>query len=258
MRALVTGAGRRLGRAMALHLAARGFDVGVHYATSEAAAREVAGEVEGLGRRAAPLRADLLDEDAAAGLLPRAAEALGGPVTCLVNNASVFVPDGLASATREGWERSMGVHLRAPFLLMQAMAAQGLSFATNEAGEPAAAGLVVNMVDQKVVKPTPRFMTYTLSKTALWALTRTAAQAMAPAIRVNAIGPGPTLRAPNQSEAHFAAMREATILGRGARAADVCAALSYLLDAPAVTGQLLCVDGGQHLGWRTPDAIEAE
>ena len=258
MRALVTGAGRRLGRAMALHLAGRGFDVAVHYATSEAQAHEVAERIEAMGRRAAALRADLLDDDAAAGLLPRAAEALGGPVTALVNSASVFVPDGLATATREGWERSMAVHLRAPFLLMQAMEAQGLEPARDEGGEPVATGLVVNMVDQKVVKPTPRFMTYTLSKMALWALTRTAAQAMAPAVRVNAIGPGPTLRAPNQSEEHFAAMRAATVLGRGAGTADVCAALSYLLDAPAVTGQLICVDGGQHLGWRTPDAIEAE
>ena len=242
---------------MALRLAERGFDVAVHFSTSEDQARDTVSRIEALGRRAVALRADLLDEDGAAALLPRAADALGGPITCLVNNASVFGRDSLASATRDGWDDAMGVHLRAPFVLTQAMGAQGLEPAI-DGEEPVATGLIVNMVDQKVLKPTPQFMTYTLSKMALWSLTRTAAQALAPAIRVNAIGPGPTMRAPRQSETHFAAMRGATILGRGAGVRDVCAALSYLLDAPAVTGQLICVDGGQHLGWRTPDAIEAE
>ena len=168
-------------------------------------------------------------------------------MACLVNNASGFNRDKLATATREGWDLHMALHLRAPFLLTQAMAAQGLEPGRDEVGEPVAAGLVVNMVDQKVLQPTPDFLTYTLSKMALWDLTRLAAQALAPAIRVNAIGPGPTMRAPRQSEAHFAAMRAATPLGRGAGAEDVCAALSYLLDAPSVTGQLICIDGGQHL-----------
>ncbi len=232
---------------MALHLAGRGFAVAVHHGSSEEEAREVAGLVEAGGGRAVALGADLLDEDAACALLPRAACALGGPITCLVNNASGFRRDALASATREGWDLHIGLHLRAPFLLAQAMAAQGLEPTSDEAGEPVAPGLVVNMADQKVLAPTPDFLTYTLSKMALWDLTRLAAQALAPAIRVNAIGPGPTMRAPRQSEAHFAAMRAATPLGRGAGAEDVCAALSYLLDAPSVTGQLICVDGGQHL-----------
>ena len=247
MRALVTGAGRRIGRAMALHLAARGFAVAVHYGSSGDDAREVVAAIEARGGRAAALGADLREEGAAAGLLPRAARALGGPVTCLVNNASGFERDRLATATREGWDLHMGLHLRAPFVLTQAMAAQGLEPGRDEAGEPVGAGLVVNMSDQKVLAPTPDFLTYTLSKMALWDLTRLAAQALAPAIRVNAIGPGPTMRAPRQSEAHFARMRATTPLGRGAGAEDVCAALSYLLDAPAVTGQLICVDGGQHL-----------
>ena len=231
---------------MALHLAGRGFAVAVHYGSSEVEAREVVGLIEARGGRAVALGADLSGEDAAT-LLPRAASALGGPVTCLVNNASGFERDALATATREGWDLHIGLHLRAPFVLTQAMAAQGLEPGRDEAGEPVAAGLVVNMVDQKVLAPTPDFLTYTLSKMALWDLTRLAAQALAPGVRVNAIGPGPTMRAPRQSEAHFAAMRAATPLGRGAGAEDVCAALAYLLDAPAVTGQLLCVDGGQHL-----------
>lgn len=228
---------------MAAHLAARGFDVAVHHATSGPEA--TVAEVEATGRRAVPLKADLTREEEAAALLPRAAEALGGPVTCLVNGASVFDRDDLASATRGSWDRHMAVHLRAPFVLMQAMAAQG-----SEAG-----GLVVNMIDEKALRLAPDFLTYTLSKMALWDLTRLAAQAMAPAIRVNAIAPGPTIRAPRQREAHFAAMRSGTPLGLGPEPADICAALSYLLDAGVVTGQAIAVDGGQHLAWVEPPTV---
>ena len=248
MRALVTGAARRLGAAMAVHLAGRGFDVAVHHASSDPGG--VVAEIEAAGRRAAPLRADLTDEGEAAALLPRAAEALGGPVTCLVAGASIFDRDDLATATRASWDRHMAIHLRAPFVLMQAMAAQGLE--PGGEGEPVAAGLVVTMIDEKALRLAPDFLTYTLSKMALWDLTRLAAQAMAPAIRVNAIAPGPTLKAPRQREAHFAAMRAATPLGRGADPSDICAALSYLLDARGVTGQAIAVDGGQHLAWAEP------
>ena len=249
MRALVTGAARRLGREMALHLAGRGFDVGVHHGSSEDEAAEVAAEIGRMGRRAVALRADLTRADAAAGLLPRAAEALGGPVSCLVNGASIFERDDLAGALAEGLDRHMAIHLRAPLLLTQAMAAQGIEAAPGEDGEPVAAGLVINMVDAQVLAPPgPDFLTYALSKSALWDLTRRTARAAAPALRVNAIGPGPTVRAPRQSEAHFAAMRAGTPLRRGADAGDVRAALSYLLDARTVTGQMICVDGGLHLG----------
>ena len=138
------------------------------------------------------------------------------------------------------------------------MAAQGLAAGTDEKGEPVAAGLVINMLDQRVRKLTPEFMTYTIAKMGLWAFTQTAAQALTPAIRVNAIGPGPTLQGARQSQSHFDAQRAATVLGRGANADDITAALGYFLDAPAVTGQLLCVDGGQHLAWQTPDVIGME
>ena len=255
-RALVTGAGGRLGQAMAIALAEDGHDVAIHYATSEAGARETARAVRAAGRAAAPLQADLLDADAARALLPRAAEALGGPITVLVNNASIFEPDTVRTATPESWRRHMATNLEAPFWLTQAMASQGLAPADD--GEPLATGLVVNMIDQRVRKLTPAFATYTLAKSALWTLTRTSAQGLAPAIRVNAIGPGPTVRAHRQSEAHFAAQRAGTILKRGADPAGIVRALRYLLDAPAVTGQLICVDGGQHLGWRTPDIIGPE
>jgi NAD(P)-dependent dehydrogenase (short-subunit alcohol dehydrogenase family) len=257
-RALVTGAGKRLGRAMALYLADRGHDVAVHYASSAGPADEVVALIREKGRGAAALQADLVDEDAAAALLPAAAEALGGPITCLVNNASIFEHDTVHNATRAGWDRHMGSNLRAPFVLTQAMAGQGLQAVPDDQGEPVAAGLIVNMIDQRVRKPTPEFMTYTIAKMALWAMTRTTAQALAPHVRVNAIGPGPTLRGGRQDEDAFARQRAATILGRGADAADITAALGYFLDAPAITGQLLCVDGGQHLAWETPDTVGTE
>jgi NAD(P)-dependent dehydrogenase (short-subunit alcohol dehydrogenase family) len=254
-KALITGAGVRLGRAMALYLAGRGHDVAVHYATSADAAEEVAVEARAMGVAAVALKADLLDEAETAALVPRAAEALGGPLTVLVNNASIFEHDTLATATKTSWDRHIGSNLRAPFVLTQAFAAQVPAMA---AGEPRATGVVVNMIDQRVLKLTPDFMTYTIAKMGLWAFTQTAAQALAPNIRVNAIGPGPTLQGVRQSAWHFAQQQRATVLGRGADASDITAALGYLLDAPAVTGQLICVDSGQHLSWRTADVLGVE
>jgi len=257
-RALVTGAGARLGRAMALCLGQRGYDVAVHYATSAEGAAEVVAELRAMGRVAHAVQADLLDEDATQRLVPAAMDLLGGPLTCLVNNASVFEYDTLASATRRSWDRHMNSNLRAPFVLTQAMAAHVPEAVNDDRGEPVAQGLVVNMIDQRINKLTPEFMTYTLAKMGLWALTRTAAQALAPRVRVNAIGPGPTMQGARQSEDHFARQRGATILQRGANPADITAALGYFLDAPAVTGQIICVDGGQHLGWQTPDVLGPE
>ena len=256
--ALVTGAGKRLGRAMALYLADRGFDLAVHYSASKPEAEEVGALIRSKGRRAVVLQADLLDEAATQRLIPEAMHALGGPVTCLINNASIFEYDSIASATRTSWDRHFESNLRAPFVLTQAMAAAIPDAAQDEAGEPLSQGLVINMIDQRVRKLTPEFMTYTLAKMGLWALTQTSAQALAPRVRVNAIGPGPTLQGARQSDRHFADQRAATILGRGANPADITAALGYFLDAPAVTGQLSCVDGGQHLGWQTPDVLGVE
>ena len=257
-RAIVTGAAQRLGRAMALYLADRGHDVAIHYAGSEAAAEEVAEQIRAKGRRAATLQADLVDDAQIDGLLPLAVEALGGPITTLVNNASIFEHDDIETATRDSWDRHMQSNLRAPFVLTQAMAAQVPDPVADDMGEPVAQGLVVNMIDQRVRKLTPEFMTYTLAKMGLWAFTRTAAQGLAPRVRVNGIGPGPTLQGARQSAEHFADQRAATILTRGANPSDITAALGYFLDAPAVTGQLLCVDGGQHLAWQTPDVLGVE
>ncbi len=252
--ALVTGAGRRLGRAMALYLAGRGHDVAIHFHRSAADADAVAVEARGMGVRAETFHADLLDLDAAEGLVARVNAALG-PLAVLINNASIFEHDTVKTATRDGWDRHLGSNLRAPFILTQAFADQIAPLVTSGEDEPRANGLIVNMVDQRVLKPTPEFMTYSIAKAGLWWLTRTSAQGLAPAIRVNAIGPGPTLQGSRQSDDHFARQRAGTVLQRGAHAADVTAALGYLLDADAVTGQLICVDGGQHLGWQTPDVI---
>jgi len=256
--AVVTGAGKRLGREMALYLAQREFDVAVHFSGSENAANEVVGAVRSLGRKAVALKADFLNENQVERIVPDAAAALGGPVTCLVNNASIFEHDTVHTTTRASWDRHLESNLRAPFVLTQAMARQGLEPKSDAAGEPVAAGLVVNMIDQRVRKPTPEFMSYTIAKMGLWAMTKTTAQALAPAIRVNAIGPGPTLQAERQSDAHFSAQRASVPLARGSNPEDITAALGYFLDAPAVTGQLLCVDGGQHLAWATPDVLGVE
>lgn len=250
--ALVTGAAKRLGRAMALYLGERGYDVAIHYDRSKTEAEQLAAEIRAVGVSARCYQVDLLDEAATAALIPQINRDMG-QLAVLVNNASIFEYDNIHNATMQSWDRHIGSNLRAPFQLMQAFAAQVADAAVDDAGEPLGTGLVVNIVDQRVLKPTPEFMTYSLAKAGLWALTRTAAQALAPAIRVNAIGPGPTMKGARQTEEHFAAQRAATILKRGADAQDVTGALGYFLDAKAVTGQLICVDGGQHLGWKTPD-----
>ena len=256
MRAIVTGAGRRMGRAMALYLAQRGCDLALHYASSADEAEAVADGIRAMGRRAVTLQADLLVESQVQGLIARAVAGLGGALTVLVNNASIFEHDDLTTATRASWDRHFDSNLRAPFVLTQAFAAQVPDPVFDP--EPRAMGLIVNMIDQRVWKLTPEFMTYTLAKAGLWALTQTAAQALAPRVRVNAIGPGPTLQGSRQDAAGFAKQRQSTILQRGANVADITAALGFFIDSPAVTGQMIAVDGGQHLAWETPDVLGTE
>lgn len=257
-KALVTGAGGRLGRAMAISLAKAGYDVAIHYASSQAGAEETAQLCEAEGVRAAVLQADLLDMDQTERLVAQAQDALSGALCVLVNNASIFEYDTIETATRESWDRHMGSNLQAPFILTQEFAKQAPQAERDPNGEPRAVSNIVNMLDQRVRKLTPEFMTYTIAKMGLWAFTQTAARALAPHIRVNAIGPGPTLRGGRQSEAHFSAQRGATISGRGSNPEDITEALQYILRAPALTGQLLCIDGGQHLGWQTPDVQGVE
>ncbi|MDD9922660.1 MAG: SDR family oxidoreductase [Boseongicola sp.] len=258
-RALVTGAGKRLGRAMALYLAERGHDVAVHYHSSSADADNVVAQIEAMGRKAVAVGADLTVEADMQALVPAAADGLGGPLTVLVNSASIFEYDNIQTASRESWDRHIESNLRAPFVLTQAFAEQAPEpDIGGEWDEPTAKALIVNLIDQRVRKLTPEFMTYTIAKMGLWALTRTSAQALAPKIRVNAIGPGPTMQGVRQSKEHFAKQRAATILERGAGPDAINRALGYFLDSPEVTGQLLCVDGGQHLAWQTPDVLGVE
>ena len=258
MRALVTGAGARLGRAMAIYLGQRGYDVAVHYASSKEGADETAAQIVQAGQHAVPLQADLLNEGAVADLVPAAENALGGAITCLINNASIFEYDNIETATRDSWDRHVESNLRAPFVLTQAVAKAAPEPVLDDGGEPIASALVVNMLDQRVHKLTPEFMSYTIAKMGLWALTRTSAQVLAPQVRVNGIGPGPTLKGHRQSQDHFDRQRAATILKRGANPSDITAALGFFLDAPAVTGQMIAVDGGQHLAWETPDVLGLE
>lgn len=253
-RALVTGGAKRLGRAMVLYLAKRGYDVAVHYGTSRDAADATAADAGALGVKAVILRADLLVESETRSLVASAAEALGGPLTLLVNNASIFEYDNIRSATRESWDRAIESNLRAPVALTQDFAMQAPK-ATQDGDSLLANALVINMLDQRVRKLTPEFMSYTIAKMGLWAFTLTSARALGPDIRVNAIGPGSTLQGAKQTAEQFLAQRAATVLGRGANPADITAALGYFIDAQTVTGQLLCVDGGQHLGWQTPDIL---
>lgn len=252
-KALVTGAGKRIGRAMALYLGQRGFDVAVHYSNSQGGAEEVVAQLRALGVSAVSLQADLLIETEMQTLVARAREALGGPLTLLVNNASIFEQDTIETATRESWDRHIESNLRAPVVLTQSFAAQAPAAKVDALGETVAQALVVNLIDQRVRKLTPDFMSYTVAKMGLWAFTQTAAQALAPHVRVNAIGPGPTLQGAHQTAQDFAAQRKATVLGRGSNTEDITAALGYFCDAHGVTGQLICTDGGQHLGWRTDD-----
>ena len=240
--ALVTGAARRIGRAIAETLAARGHPVAIHYRASADDAAGAAAAIERAGGRSAAFPADLRDESETRSLVERARAALG-PVCVLVNNASVFEQDSVSTASRESWDRHMETNLRAPFVLMQAMAGALPAERT---------GNVVNILDERVWNLTQHFVSYTLSKAGLWTLTQTMALALAPRIRVNGIGPGPTLPSPRQSVEQFERQAGMMPLGRGSAPGEVADAVEFILDAPSMTGQMIALDGGQHLGWAQP------
>ena len=246
--ALVTGAAKRLGRAIALDLARHGWSVAIHYNSSEKEARATQADAQTVGAKVALLKADLSRESETTELVGRAVAALG-PLGALVNSASIFENDEWYSADRASWDKHMETNLRAPFVLAQQFARQ-----VPRNGS----GAIVNIIDQRVLKPTPQFISYSLSKAALFWLNTTLAQALAPKIRVNAVGPGPIMKNERQSQADFERQREATLLGRGAEPQDICDAVRYLLESPNVTGQMLAVDGGQHLIWQTPDVAVKE
>ena len=241
--ALVTGAARRVGREIALGLARDGWTVALHHNHSADEAASAVAEIRAAGGKAEAVQADLSDLASTQGLVASAANAVG-PLTLLVNNASLFEHDGIETMTPESWAAHLDTNLRAPALLSQAFAAQ----------LPAGAGgNIVNIVDQRVWAPTPRFFSYTVSKMALWDMTQILARSLAPSIRVNAIGPGPALANARQSAADFQKQLDATILRRGTTPAEIYAAIGFILAAPAMTGQMIALDGGQHLAWETPD-----
>ncbi len=234
--ALVTGGARRLGRAMVEMLAREGFAVAIHCRRSRDEAEAL---LKHIGGRGCVVQADLAEETA---LLPMLAEveAQLGPVGVLINNASVFERDELGGVTRQSWDAHMEPNLRAPFVLSQAVA---------KSLPEGAEGLIINMLDQRVWNLTPHFVSYTVSRSALWSLTRSMALGMAPRIRVNAIGPGPVLPAEGQSLEHFESMCRSTPLQRGASPDEIAAIARMFLMLPSITGQMLAPDGGQHLNW---------
>jgi NAD(P)-dependent dehydrogenase (short-subunit alcohol dehydrogenase family) len=234
---LITGGARRIGRAIALAMADAGFDVAVHYRSSRAEADALVAAIAAKGRRAAAFQADLARHGDVMGLVPAVAEGLAPP-TVLVNNASEFLVDSVATLSEARWDIHLDINLKAPVFLAQALAAHLPSGAD---------GHVINIIDQRVLKLTPEFFSYTLSKAGLWTATKTLAQALAPRVRVNAIGPGPVLRSVHQSEAEFAAEAASTLLGHGSTPEEIAAAVQFLLAAPAITGQMITLDGGQHL-----------
>jgi len=241
--ALVTGGAKRIGRMIAEDLSAHGFAVVIHAHHSIAEAEALAETLRERGATAHALAADLTDMQAATGLVARAAEE-AGPVDLLVNNASVFENDEIGALDEALWDRHFAIHAKAPAFLTQAMAAT-----LPEERD----GLVVNMIDQRVWRLTPNFFSYTLSKAALWTATQTMAQALAPRIRVNAIGLGPTLKSARQSEEDFVKQSEAVPLGRGPAFGEIGAAIRYFRENRSITGQMIALDGGQHLAWETPD-----
>jgi len=240
--ALVTGAGRRIGAAIARDLAQHGWAVAIHYRGSRRDAEALVSEIEAAGGRAVALSCDLAREAEVETLLPRSVEALG-PVTCLVNNASSFEMDKIDTVTRESWDRHIETGLRAPLVLSQAFARQLPDDVE---------GNIVNMLDQRVWKLTPYFLSYTVAKTGLWTLTQTLALALAPRIRVNGIGPGPTLPSERQSEEQFRLQQAAVPLKRGPALDEIAATVRYILATPSLTGQMIALDGGEHLGWAQP------
>jgi NAD(P)-dependent dehydrogenase (short-subunit alcohol dehydrogenase family) len=240
--ALVTGAAKRVGRAIALGLASDGFAVAVHHNNSADAAESLVEEITKAGGRAVAIGCDLADETDTAGLLPRVNAALG-PLGLLVNNASLFERDEALDTTRVGWDAHMAINLRAPFVLTQAFARQ---LPEDRHGN------VVNLLDERVLNLTPHFTSYTLSKAGLWTLTQTMALALAPRIRVNGIGPGPVLPSARQTEEQFKRQYETLPLQRPASPEEIFAAVRFILAAPSMTGHIILLDGGQHLGWSQP------
>jgi NAD(P)-dependent dehydrogenase (short-subunit alcohol dehydrogenase family) len=239
---LVTGGGQRIGRAICLAMAKDGWQVAVHYNNSLVEANNVVNEITDSGNIALAVQADLMDEEAASSLISNISDKLS-PVTAVINNASVFDADTVESVTKDSWDRHLAINLRAPFLLTQSLE-KNLNKDQN--------GNIINILDQRVENLTPYFTSYTVSKSALWTLTKTTAAALAPNIRVNAIGPGPTLPSMRQSQSQFEKQVSLTPLAVQVKLEEICRAVKFILATRSMTGQLLSIDSGQHLGWAQP------
>jgi NAD(P)-dependent dehydrogenase (short-subunit alcohol dehydrogenase family) len=245
---LITGAGKRIGRQLALDLAADGYDVAVHYNRSRTEAEDVASLIGKLGRRAVVVQADLSERGVEERLVAEATQGLGS-IGVLINNASIFESDELLTMTGDSWEQHQNTNLRAPVMLSQAFA---------RLLPESCSGNIISLIDQRVWKLNPQFFSYTISKAGLWTATRTLAQALAPRIRVNAIGPGPALPSARMNQEEFEKQGRSTLLGRGTSPSEISAAAKFILSQPALTGQMIALDGGQHLVWQTPDVIEVQ
>jgi NAD(P)-dependent dehydrogenase (short-subunit alcohol dehydrogenase family) len=243
--ALVTGGAKRIGAAIVEGLAAQGYAVVIHCNGSREEAVALAASLQKAAKRSAVVQADLANPDAVAALITDAAKAFG-PITLLVNNASSFLNDTLHTIEVAQWNRQFSVNIRAPSVLAKDFAAQL---------PDGASGSIINIIDQRVWKLTPEFYSYTLSKAAMWAATQTMAQTLAPHIRVNAVGPGPTLGNQHDGETGVNTEAAGTLLGARVDPREIAAAVAYLASAKHVTGQMIAVDSGQHLGWRTPDIV---
>jgi NAD(P)-dependent dehydrogenase (short-subunit alcohol dehydrogenase family) len=243
--ALVTGGAKRIGRAIVERLATEGYAVVIHCNASRGEADALAAELMAKGGKAAVVQADLANPDQVAGLMAAASRCFG-PITLLVNNASLFIADTLHTIDVPTWNRQFSVNIRAPSVLAKDMAA----------ALPAdRRGAIINIIDQRVWKLTPEFYSYTLSKAALWAATRTMAQTLAPRIRVNGVGPGPTLGNIHDGDAGVEHEARGVPLERQVSPQEIAVAVAYLASAESVTGQMIAVDAGQHIGWRTPDIV---
>lgn len=243
---LITGAAKRIGRQMALDMADDGWDVAVHCNKSKAEAEEVVALIKAKGRKASVVHGDLGDANIAQLLMAQCAAGIG-PLTALINNASIFESDGVGDITLNSWERHQNINLRAPIMLAQEFAKQL---------PPDVKGCIINIIDQRVWKLNPRFFSYTMSKSGLWTATRTLAQALAPNIRVNAIGPGPALPSARMDAAEFAKQERLTLLGIGTSPKEISLAAKFILSQASLTGQMIALDGGQHLVWQTADVVE--
>jgi NAD(P)-dependent dehydrogenase (short-subunit alcohol dehydrogenase family) len=234
---LITGAARRIGRAIALDLAEAGFAVAIHYRNSGTEAEALAQHIRDRGGRARTFQADLADRQALDALVATIGRELG-PLTTLINNASEFLPDSIGHLDEKTWDLHLCINLKAPVFLSEAMARQL---------PEGADGNIINIIDQRVWNLTPEFFSYTISKAGLWTATRTLAQALAPRIRVNAIGPGPVLKSIHQTDDDFDKEKQSTLLKRGPSAQEIATAVRFILATPSLTGQMIALDGGQHL-----------